>query len=364
MKKSLCILILAPATLPEISGNAITAERWRQSLVHKGLDVHVVATGRLDADSLRDCLINIKPDVVHAHHVSRAGALILDPLIRDRFARLAFVVSPAGTDLFSWKGQSYDRGAIVAQVCRRANTVITQGQWTAERLLQLFPDLQDRIIHVPKAFSWFGNDKFDLRGASGWAKKNFVFFYPAGIRPVKRNLETLLAIEKVHHIRSHVRIVFAGPVLDQGYTISFQEELERLSAFARWIPIIPHGAMRSAFESADVALNSSFSEGLSNALLEAIAAGRPVLASDIPGNRWPVMGERGASQCGLLFSLSDTNDFVGQALKLIDDERLRYQLSEAGRRIAATWPSPDDEAGGLLQAYEEAIKRQREALSS
>jgi glycosyltransferase involved in cell wall biosynthesis len=358
VKKSLCILILTPTTLPEISGNAITAERWRQALVHKGLHVHVLATGHLDANNFLNCLENVKPDVIHAHHVSRAGALILDPLIRERFARLPFVVSPAGTDLFSWEGQSYDRGAIVAQVCRRASIIITQGEWTAERLLKLFPDLQDRIIHVPKAFSWFGNDKFDLRETSGWAKKDFVFFYPAGIRPVKRNLEALLEIEKVHTIRTHVRMVFAGPTLDQEYTAHFQEELERLSAFAKWIPVIPHGAMRSAFESADVMINASFSEGLSNALLEAIAAGRPVLASDIPGNRWSVMGERGASQCGLLFSLSDSNEFVRQALKLIDDGELRHQLSKAGRGMAATWPSPDEEAGGLIHAYEEAIKRQ------
>lgn len=357
MKKSLRILILTPAILPEISGNAITAERWRQSLVHKGLHVHVLATGHLDANNLLNCLENVKPDVIHAHHVSRAGALILDPLIRDHCARLPFVVSPAGTDLFFQERQSCDQGTIVAQVCRRASIIITQGEWTAERLLKLFPDLQDRIIHVPKAFSWFGNDKFDLRETSGWAKKDFVFFYPAGIRPVKRNLETLLAIEKVHHIRSHIRIVFAGPVLDQGYTISFQEELERHSAFARWIPVIPHGAMRSAFEAADVVMNASFSEGLSNALLEAIAAGRPVLASDIPGNRWSVMGEREAPQCGLLFSLSDSNEFVRQALKLIDDGELRHQLSKAGREMAATWPSPDEEADGLIHAYEEAIKR-------
>jgi glycosyltransferase involved in cell wall biosynthesis len=358
VKKSLRILILAPATLPEISGNAITAERWRQSLVHKGLHVHVLATRHLDANNLLNCLKNVKPDVIHAHHVSRAGALILDPLIRDRFARLPFVVSPAGTDLFSWEGQSYDLGTIVAKVCRRASVIITQGEWTAERLVKLFPDLQDRIIHVPKAFSWIGNDKFDLRETPDWTKKDFVFFYPAGIRPVKRNLEALLEIEKVHAIRTHVRMVFAGPTLDQEYTALFQEELERLSAFARWIPVIPHGAMRSAFESADVVINASFSEGLSNALLEAIAAGRPILASDIPGNRWPVMGERGASQCGLLFSLSDSNEFVRQALKLIDDGELRHQLSKAGRGMAATWPSPDDEAGGLLQAYKEAIKRQ------
>jgi glycosyltransferase involved in cell wall biosynthesis len=360
VKKSLRILILTPTTLPEISGNAITAERWRQSLVKKGLSVRALATEYLGADNLFRCLDNVKPDVVHAHHVSRAGALILDPLIRECFAKLPLVVSPAGTDLFSWEGQSYDRGTIVAQVCRRACIIITQGDWTAKRLSTLFPDEKGRILHVPKAFSWFGNDSFDLRKSAGWSPEHFVFFLPAGIRPVKRNLETLRAIEKVHHIRSHVRIFFAGPGLDQEYTALFQEELDRLSAFARWIPVIPHGAMHSAYASADVVINASSSEGLSNALLEAIAAGRPILASDIPGNRWPVAGGRKAVPCGMLFNLSDNNDFVRQALKLIDDGELRNQLSQAGKDRAATWPGPEEEADGLIRAYEEAIERQRE----
>jgi hypothetical protein len=47
--------------LPEISGNAITAERWRQALVHKGLNVHVLATGHLDANNFLNYLENVAP---------------------------------------------------------------------------------------------------------------------------------------------------------------------------------------------------------------------------------------------------------------------------------------------------------------
>jgi L-malate glycosyltransferase len=359
MRRRLRILILVPATLPRISGNAITAERWRQALNEKGLDAHVLATEHLDVRDLSESIENLKPNVLHAHHVSRAGALTLDPRIVDRYPGLPLVVSPAGTDLFSREGQLCDRESIVRLVCKRASVIVTQGDWTAKKLSELFPDVQNRIIHVPKAFSWFGEDRFDLRENLGWQKHDVIFFLPAGIRPVKRNLETLQAFKEIHSVRTQARLVLAGPPLDQDYTAIFQEELGRLSIFARWVPVIPHGAMHSAYNSADIVVNASSSEGLSNALLEAIATGRPILASDIPGNRWSVMGESNASPCGLLFTLNNGNDFVQKAIQLIDDGGLRNQLGKAGRERAASWPGPDEEASGLIHAYEQAIERQQ-----
>jgi len=364
MTRNLRTLILTPTTLPAISGNAISAERWRQSLVKKGLSVNVIATEHLDTDNLIKHLENIKPDVVHAHHVSKAGALLLERKIAKRFTGLPLVVSPAGTDIMSQEGQTYDLGTLVAQVCRRACVIVTQGEWTAKRLSALFPDVKNRILHVPKAFTWFGNDNFDLRKTAGWLPEHFVFFLPAGIRPVKRNLETLRAMQEIYEMRPNVRLAFAGPSLDQEYTARFQEELGRHSEFARWIPTIPHGSMRSAYASIDIVINSSSSEGLSNALLEAIAAGRPILASDIPGNRWPIVEGKGISACGLRYKVSDINDFIGAALKLIDDGGLRNRLSQAGTYRSATWPGPDEEASGLIHAYEEAIKRHYKQLQA
>lgn len=356
------ILILTPTTLPDISGNAVTAERWRQSLIKKGLSVNVHAAEHLGPGNLIEHLENIKPDVVHAHHISKAGAMFLNPHIIDRFARLPLVISPAGTDILSQEGHDRDTGTIVAQVCKRARVIVAQGEWVTERLSELIPDVKDNILYVPKSFAWFGDESFDVRKLAGWSSEHFVFFLPAGIRPVKRNLETLHAIARIHEMRPHIRLALAGPSLDKDYTVRFQEELERCGEFAKWIPIIPCGSMRSAYTSVDAVINSSSSEGLSNAVIEAIAAGKPLLASDIPGNRWPIRGNEDASTCGLLFNVSDTNDFIRLALRLIDDGDLRNQLSQASTDRASSWPSPDDEAAGLISAYEQAIKRQHKKL--
>jgi glycosyltransferase involved in cell wall biosynthesis len=119
--------------------------------------------------------------------------------------------------------------------------------------------------------------------------------------------------------------------------------------------------MRAAYHSADVILNGSASEGLSNVLIEARAAGKPLLASDIPGNRWPVLGDAGDSPMGVLFDPSDPNDFVRKAILLVDDAMLRRKLGEAGAAYARRMPGPCDEARALIAVYQEAMGGSAEA---
>jgi len=67
-------------------------------------------------------------------------------------------------------------------------------------------------------------------------------------------------------------------------------------------------------------------EGLPNAVLEAMACGRPVVASDIPGNRDAVRhGTDG-------FLVRDEDALRARVLELAADPGLRRKLGEAGRR--------------------------------
>ena len=113
--------------------------------------------------------------------------------------------------------------------------------------------------------------------------------------------------------------------------------------------------MRAAYGSVEVILNGSASEGLSNVLIEGRAAGKPLLVSDIPGNRWPVLGDPGDSTMGLLFGPSDRADFIEKALRLIDDATLRQKLGEAGAAYSQRMPGPGDEARALVAVYETAM---------
>jgi glycosyltransferase involved in cell wall biosynthesis len=356
------ILILTPTLLPSITGNAITAERWRRSLQEKGITVNVMATQDLNAGDFLSRLHRIKPDLIHVHHAFRSGNLLLEapviaPVISDDNGP-PLVVSPGGTDI-NLDFEFEEKREIITRIYQKARFIIAQDIEMVKRIGELFPSLHERIIQVPKAFYWLGDETFNLKRAAGCKDGETLFFLPAGIRPVKGNLECLKTFNQIHSVRPKVRVVFAGPALDRNYAEQFDRELENHRPFATWIPSIPPEAMRSAYESSDIVLNTSFSEGLSNVLLEAVAAGRPVLASNIPGNWWPVLGKEGKEPIGLLYDVDNPEDLIVKALKLIDDEKLRLSCTRTAKERASRWPTPEDEANGLIRVYETAITSSR-----
>jgi glycosyltransferase involved in cell wall biosynthesis len=266
------------------------------------------------------------------------------------------VVSPGGTDIHL-DTQEEDRRKIITQVFEKAKAIIAQSDEMTQDILGCFPSLQDRIVMIPKSYCWMGEEEFNLRGAVDCGSKDTLFFLPAGVRPVKGNLEILHLLEEVHTLRPSIRVVFAGPVLEREYAGRFEQEVKRLHAFARWLPPIPPQAMSSAYQGADIILNGSFSEGLSNVLLEAKASGKPILASNIPANRRPVLGDQGDLPAGLLYDLHSPEDFLKQALRLVDDPDLRKKLGQAGKNQADRLPTPDEEAIGLIRVYEKALDK-------
>ncbi|NLT65924.1 MAG: glycosyltransferase family 4 protein [Acidobacteria bacterium] len=350
---SMRILILTPSRFPGTTGNAITTERWRRSLTAAGAVVEVLSSSELESSEFAEHLRSFRPDVIHIHHAFRTAVLVLDPLIRPQIETLPLVVSPGGTDINLDIGMA-ERKETVLSVLNMARIILVQGGDTAQSVWRNLPDRSASIVHVAKAFSWFGNEDCELRKAANCSDKDVLFFLPAGIRPVKGNLECLAAMERVFETRPNVRFVNAGPAIDAAYAAKFERKVNELAAFARWIRAIPPAAMRSGYEASDVVVNASFSEGLSNSVLEALAAERPVLASDVPGNRQPLQGEDGPP-AGLLFDPRNPDDFVAKAIALVDDDELRRRLAQAAGMRRNAIPTPEAEAAGLLAAYKAAM---------
>jgi len=349
------ILILTPAALPSITGNAMTAERWRRGLQEKGFEVEVQATRDLEALTFLKILRHRAPQLIHAHHASHAGSLLLNPLFEVFGSKIPLVVSPGGTDMnVDWKDRR--KRERIVRVCHQARFIVVQSEELHLRLRDLLPEIGDRLALIPKSILYLGQDNVDLREMAGAGPEHLLFFLPAGIRPVKGNLECLRLLKRVHEQRPRIRALFSGAPLDSGYSEKFEKEIKDLQNFARWVPAIPPPAILSAYRAADIVVNGSFSEGLSNALLEATAAGRPILASKIPGNRWAVLGNNGDHPMGFLYDMDDPEDFLKKALILTDEEEVRRKFGEAGIRRAALLPSPEEEAARLAAVYEKAMK--------
>lgn len=99
----------------------------------------------------------------------------------------------------------------------------------------------------------------------------------------------------------------------------------------------------------DVLILPSIWEGMPYVLLEAMAMGVPVIASDIPGVREVVID----NETGLLFPAGDVAVLSRKIVSILSDKERGKIMSEAGRRRVKNRYRVDDKIEALARLYEE-----------
>ena len=108
------------------------------------------------------------------------------------------------------------------------------------------------------------------------------------------------------------------------------------------------------FKSADIYVQPSRYETFGVVLLEAMACGKPVIASNVGGI--PFVVENGKT--GLLFESENVEELAEKIMFLLKDDELRAKMGEAGRERARgfTW---ERSAEMTVEAYKEVIENEK-----
>jgi putative glycosyltransferase (TIGR04348 family) len=95
--------------------------------------------------------------------------------------------------------------------------------------------------------------------------------------------QTLFEAARLLHERIDIRIDHVGAALDQSYARK-AAATARACPHYRWFGALPHSDTLRRIQRAHVLIQASAMEGGAHAVLEAVRAGTPVLASRVPGN--------------------------------------------------------------------------------
>lgn len=115
--------------------------------------------------------------------------------------------------------------------------------------------------------------------------------------------------------------------------------------------------MEAVFRSSHVVALPSYFEGTPTVLTEAAASGRPIVATDIPGNMNVVIdGEN-----GYLVPVGDPDALARSLEELILNRDLRVHMGENGRMLAEKHFSQEDINARTIQVYNEVLSRAEQA---
>lgn len=105
----------------------------------------------------------------------------------------------------------------------------------------------------------------------------------------------------------------------------------------------------------DVCVLTSDSEGFSNSILEYMAAGKPVVATDVGGASEAVI----EGETGFLVSANDDKALAERICRLLKDRALATRLGRAGRRLVGERFSAAAQLERTLAIYERELARSR-----
>lgn len=293
---------LTPAT-----GNAETARRYGEAfsgqarvfyrpLLADPADEAAVAQ---EVAALRGQAAGDALDLVFGVHLYRAGVPLAAAFGCEDGPPLPSVLMASGTDANADVDQP-PRRAAMAEALASSEALVCLTEALKQRLTGL-PVPADTTV-VPNGIDVVTTARCDLKAVFRLADGVLPILLPASLRQLKGVRETVeaLALLLADRYPNHALIVL-GPAIEVAYAAALRARVAALVAATPSLtgrlllhPGLPHAEYLAVLRGAALVINASAHEGLSHALAEAMAAGVPVLARDVPGNRQLVRdGENG-----------------------------------------------------------------------
>ncbi len=263
----------------------------------------------------------LRPDIVHAHS-SKAGVL----------ARLAACEAEVPRVYYSPRGyahQQTDRSDFSRRLYRTVEARVSSiGEIVAvsESEASLARELTDPMrVHVIRD-AYLGSERDDAQNPRARRNKT-LRVCASGRLCFPRNPEAFVRMAK-RSAREGLDLEFEW--IGGGELAETVEELRRATGTSDRLSItgwLPQKEAQARLREADIFVHYSRWEGLSNAVLEALAAGLPIVASDIPGNREIVEpGKNG-------YLAANEEELAQRVFALSRNPEERARMGEQGRRL-------------------------------
>ncbi|MCC6148377.1 MAG: glycosyltransferase [Anaerolineaceae bacterium] len=294
---------------------------------------------------LRQILYEVRPDVLHAGPVQRVASLAAMTGFRP------LTTMSWGSDLL----KEADLNGWMRWVTRytlQRSTVLLGDCCAVQQKAVTFGFPADRVVLFP-----WGVDLDHFKPADGSGLRTRLGWEGAFVLLSLRAWEPLYGVDVV--VKAFIQAARQAEdlrllLLGGG---SQEEMLRKLIVQAGMTERVHFGGRVSNpklpdfYRAADLYVSASHSDGSSVSLMEALACGKPVLASDIPGNREWITPR----QEGWLFKDGDETALSAEILKAAQDRERLKRMGSSARKLAEERADWQRNLARLEYAYEKAL---------
>ncbi len=292
-----------------------------------------------------------RPHIVHTH-TSKAGILGRWAAF---FARVPVIVhTPHGHVFWGYFGRLKTGIFILLEKISALITdrlvVLTEQEKNDHLHFHIAPENKFSVVHSGINLDRFSNTSVDpaaMKKELEIPEGNFVVGTTGRLTHIKGHRYLIEAAGKIISSRPDTTFVFLGDgeLLDELKNMASISGIEENIKFLGWRQDVAE--VMSIF---DVFVLPSLNEGMGRVLVEAMALGKPILASDIGGI--PDLVADGEN--GYLVPVGDVEALTARIREFLDDPWKREEMGNAGKRYAANF-SADAMVEKIDRLYRELL---------
>lgn len=286
-------------------------------------------------------------DLIHCHYLREHYIALLAkryrPGLRVVYTNHFVLANNALTRLSNRRMDRLQDGMIA--VCTRGREQLMANGWSGDRIRVIFNGVDPA--------QWAGGrGDSTLRAELGLPEDRFVMLCASRFAEDKGHAYLISSVKRLsERTDKPFTLVLAGdgPLLDP-----VKAQVHELGLEDRVVFLGFREDIKNLYHGADLYVNSSQHEALSFLIIEAMAAGLPVIATDMGGNSDIVNEQAG---CGPLVTYDDPEELAGAMQRFLEDPAYLARCREGARRTVEEKFHVDKMVRDTYEVYEAALAR-------
>lgn len=260
-----------------------------------------------------------------------------------------FILFIWGSDVQIFPRKYFPLKPLVVYSIRKANVVLVDSEVQKKAAMELGCDPQ-KIVKFPwvniNEFSRNQSNREKIRRECEWNNDDIVVISLRQHKPIYGVEYLINAIPHILKENKSIKFLILG---EGSLTETFNLRLHKFikSGQVKFIGVVPHEKVADYLSAADIYVSTSFSDGASASLLEAMACSLTPVVTEIKGNKeWIKDGIN-----GLLVPVADSKSIAEKILLLANDHKLRNTLqvkAEETVRTRVNWNQNVDELTKII----------------
>ena len=354
-----------------VGGSELAADSFAQNLAKRGHEIHVITQrekGQIPFEEREGFSIHrlrrlrvrfvgaflysiaaylevrkIRPDIIHEQGTLGFALFI------NRLSRIPYIVYERGNP---YRRPKFYRRFVMAPNLKYSSVVLALTNYMAGGLREI---CNREVLVLPNGvdlarFDALSRDKARIRLGIGENEK--VALFVGNINPVKGVEYLIEGMGSLAGKFPQARLFIVGRDMQNGKIQHLVRE-RNLQAKVVFTGFVPPAQIPQYMIAADVFVLPSVTEGFPNVLLEAMAAGLPLVSTDVCG--LPEIVEDGEN--GLLVPPEDPQGLAEAISRLLDDEDLRKRMGKNARKRAESHFGWDVITGRLEEIYNSVVSK-------